>query len=230
MIKKILIFGFCLLFYSLNLLAGDGKYYISLKGAASVPMGKYHSNNLSDGCFTTTGFSVGAQGTWFFHKNLGAIIDFNFSLHPVDAPSLATETLLDDQFMLDLTIRTDPYNIKTYMLGIVYRIPIYEKLSVHPKILVGLMYGHTPFQLYDATYVLLGPHSFRVTESRDHNFAFKGGVDLVYDFNDYVGVGLSIDYIYSKLFFGFETATGPEVKERNISYLDTGLKLLLRLW
>jgi hypothetical protein len=158
---RITYIAFILLLGSLQLKAGDGKSYISLKGAASMPIGKYGSDNLSNGCFTTTGFSAGVEGAWFFYKNIGAGIDFNFSLHPVDAVALATETVQDDPVMEDLTVRSDPYNIKTYMVGLLYKFQLTEKISVSPRVYGGLMYGRTPFQLYDASYFMLGPKSFK---------------------------------------------------------------------
>lgn len=218
-----------MLFTSSYLFAGDGKANISLKGAASMPVGKYSANNLSNGCFTTTGFSAGVEGSWFFYKNIGAGIDFNFSLHPVDAVALANETVLDDPVMEDLTVRSDPYNIKTYMVGLLYKFELSEKITISPKVYGGLMYGRTPFQLYDASYFMLGPHSFKKTESRDHNWAVKGGFNAIYDINDCIGIGIYFDYTYSKLFFGFQTATGHQVNERNISYMDTGLSLIIKL-
>ena len=192
-------------------------------------MGNYASDKLDVGCFTTTGFSAGFEGVWFFYKNIGAGVDFNFSLHPVAASALATATVIDDPFMEDLTIRSDPYNIKTYMAGLLYRFNITDKIKISPKIFGGLMYGRTPFQLYEASYFMIGPHTFKKTESRDHNFALKGGINAIYNINDCIGIGLNIDYTYSKLFFGFETATGQEVSERNISFIDTGLGLIIKL-
>ncbi len=218
-----------LIFSSANLVAGDGKSYISLKGSASMPIGKYSSKSLTEGCFTTTGFSAGVEGAWFFYKQLGAGLDVNFSLHPVDASSLATETVYDDQFMEDLTVRSDPYNIKTFMAGLLYRFYIYEELHITPKIFSGLMYGRTPFQLFEATYFYLGPHTFKKTESRDHGFAVKGGANIGWDINSCIGVGLFADFTYSKLYFGFQSVTGLEVKERNISYVDIGLNLIIKL-
>ena len=216
-------------FFSGDMFAGDGKSHISLRSGASIPVADYGSHSLDKGCFTQTGFSLGINGVWYFYKNIGAGIDFNFSLHPVNASALATETVANDPFMEDLTIRSDPYNIKTFMAGIYYNFDVHERISIVPKFLFGMMYGRTPFQLYEAEYFMIGPHYYKVTESRDHNLAIMGGVMLDYNINDCLGLGLYIDYTYTKLIFGFQTSGGTENRTRKISYIDTGLKLLIRL-
>ncbi len=229
MLKKLIIIGTSLLLIQFNLFAGDGKSYIGLKGGVSFPMGEYSSQTLNKGSFTTTGFSMGVEGVWFFYKNFGAGLDFNFSLHPVDASALATATVIDDPVMEDLTIRSDPYNIKTYMVGIHYYIPITSKFNITPKIQSGIMYGRTPYQLYEAVYFMFGPRYFKITESRDHRFAVKGGINAGYNINGCINIGLNIDYTYSKLIFGFQTSSGLETRQRRIGYLDISVNLIIKL-
>jgi len=210
--------------------ADGGKSFVSLRTSFSIALGDYGKNDLDKGCFTTSGMSFGAEGAWFFMKNLGVGLDVNYSLHSVDAIALATEKVRVDQFVLDMTVRSEPYSILTIMSGFYYSLELTEKLSLQPKLIGGIMFGKTPFQLFEPTFFYLGPSYYKVTSSRDYGFALKTGLLIKYDLSNCIAIGINADFTYSRLIFGFKTAGGNhEDRERNISYLDLGIGLIIKL-
>ena len=210
-------------------LAGDGKSFVSLRSGVSFPLGDYSKNSLSAGCFTTTGVSFGAEGAWFFWKNLGFGLEVNYSLHPVDAVGLATEMVENDQFLIDMTVRSDPYTMLTTMAGFYYSINIKQKITIQPKLMAGIIFGKTPFQLFEPTFYLLGPSYFKTTSSRDRSFALKPGISVNYHISNCIALGIYTDYTNSNMVFGFYTSNGLEYRYRKISYLDLGLNLIIKL-
>lgn len=226
--KKFL-FTTVVIFIAISTMAGDGKSFVSLRTSYSLAIGEYSENNLDRGCFTTNGMSFGAEGAWFFWKNLGVGLDVNYSLHSVDAIALATEKVRVDPFLTDLTVRSDPFSIFTIMTGLYYSVRLTEKFSLQPKLMGGIMYGKTPFQLYEPTYFMAGPEYYKITSSHDYGPAIKTGLLMIYNVSDCISIGLSSDLTYSALSFGFIVSGDLEYRNRKISYIDLGLQLIIKL-
>ncbi len=91
------------------------------------------------------------------------------------------------------------------------------------------MFGKTPFQLYEPTFYMLGPSYFKVTSSRADGFALKAGVSVRYSINSCIAIGLSSDYSYAPMKFGFHTVTGFEYRKKNIVFFDFSLGLIIKL-
>ena len=226
--KKLVFILFAVLIFN-SASAGDGKSFISLHSGVSLPVGDYSAHSLDYGCFTTTGVSFGAEGAWFFWKNLGVGADVNYSLHTVDAIGLATEMVRVDQFLVDMNVRSDPYTMLTTMAGFYYSYNIKQKITIQPKLMAGVIFGKTPFQLFEPTFYLLGPSYFKTTSSRDRSFAIKPGISINYHINNCIALGMHANYTMSNMVFGFYTYDGLENRKRKIRYLDMGLGLIIKL-
>lgn len=209
--------------------AGDGGSFVLLKSSVSLPTGDFGANNLEKGCFVTPGVTYGVEGAWFFLDNIGIGADVKYGLFPVDASGLATAKVIEDPFMEDLTIRSDPYNILTTMGGVYYNLKLGNKIELQPTVMAGIMFGKTPFQLYEPSYFMAGPDYFKITSSRDSGFAISPGLSGIYKVNDCISIGVDADFTYSKLSFGFYSSGELYYQHRKISYIDLGLSLRINL-
>lgn len=214
---------------SLDIFADGNKSFFSLKTSYSKPVGEYAATNLEYGSYTSHGISLGAEGTWFFYKNLGLGIDINYSQHSIDVSDLGHDKVEADPVMDDVITRSEPFTAITAMAGLYYAYNVSEKFSIQPKFLIGKLYGKTPHQLFKPTYSLWGPQYFVITSSKDNGFAIKPGFSLIYNFNEYVATGLNLEYTYSQLSFGFYKGGKLEYRDRKISYIDLGLNLIIRI-
>ncbi|NOY51263.1 MAG: hypothetical protein GXO88_11980 [Chlorobi bacterium] len=209
--------------------AEGNKFNIALRSSLSMPLGKYGSNNIDGGSFTQLGLSFGADGKWFFSKKIGVGIDFNQSYHPVNASQLAKAMVAADPFLSNVNVRTESYSITTVTLGAYSSFSLNKDLRVEPKLLAGIMFGETPFQLFEPVYFLTGPDYYKITSSKDAGFAFKGGLSLKYCFNDFVAIDLNADLTYSRLKFGFNDYSGVYYKEKDIIFLNLGIGLVINI-
>ncbi len=216
--------------YSLFVNAQDTKLSFALRSNVSIPFGTYTGNDIKKSGFTQTGISFGSELSWHVNQKIGIVLDFNQTYHPVRTGDLGAAMVNDDNFLLDVYIRSESYSLSTTLLGATYNIQINEKLNVKPKLLIGVMYGKTPYQLFFPKYYLYGPSYFTITSSRDYRLAFKGGANLVYAFNQYVFMDLNIDLTYSKLKFGFRNYEGFVYKERDILFTNIGIGLILKVF
>ncbi len=203
--------------------AQDKPSFVGIRSGVSIPFGKYHATDLDGGSFTTTGFNVSAEGAWFFHPKFGVGANVGLNFHPVDVYRLGWEKVQQDPFLEDLYIRSDPYMIITAMAGFYTQLPIAEKFSFTGKLLGGLLYGRTPYQLYKPEYFLVGPDYYEITSSTNYKFSWQAGIGFRYDISPCFGLVLDADIFYDKLTFGFNTANGVRYDEHIISFINTTL-------
>ncbi|PLX10203.1 MAG: hypothetical protein C0598_10955 [Marinilabiliales bacterium] len=229
MIKKTIII-FLLVLINFSISAQSENLSISIRSNLSSPWGEYAGNDIDKSCFTLHGVSFGSELTWHINQKIGLVLDFNQTFHPVNTSELGTAMVNEDNLLLDLYIRSEAYSLSTTLLGTNYRIKINEKLSVNPKILIGVMYGKTPYQLFFPEYYLYGPSYFTITSSKAYGLAFKGGANLIYAFNNYVAMDLNFDLTYSKLKFGFYEYSGHVYRIRNILFTNIGVGLILKVF
>jgi hypothetical protein len=225
---RVLIIAVIMLCYSL-IQAQNNNSYVSLRSGISIPVGDYGSTNLQDGCFTLPGFNTGIEGAWFFRQHLGIGAQIGFTLNPVDVSSLGYEKVKDDEFLLDLTIRSDPYQIITGAVGGFLQWDFGKRISLNGKLLGGIMFAKTPYQLYKPTYYLVEPKYFEITSARDNNLMGIAGVGIRFSISPCISISIEEEYQYSSMVFGYNSATGIRYDHRNIATISTlfGLVIIL---
>ena len=208
-------------FYSLQ--AQDKPSFVGIRSGVSIPFGKYHATTLDGGSFTQAGFNVSAEGAWFFKPKFGIGASVGLNLHPVDVYRLGWEKVQADPFLQDVYIRSNPYQIITAMAGFYTQLPIKGKFWFTGKLLGGLLYGKTPYQLYKPEYFLTGPEYYEITSSKDYKFSWQAGIGFRYDISPCFGIVMDSDIFYDKLIFGLRTLGGTRYDEHIISFINTTL-------
>jgi hypothetical protein len=204
--------------------------FIGLQAGPSIPVGKYHSKELPDGSFTTTGFSTSIEGAWFFLPWLGAGGQAGMSYHPVDVGSLGYEKVMEDPFLDDVYIRSDPYRNYTVYAGLYFDLPLVQRLSFTSKALGGMLFSKTPYQLYKANYYLIGEKWYEVTSAGDYEFSFLAGAGLKYYLKNCIGFTLNSEFTYNQADFDFITSDGSiRTDVRVISYLNVVAGVFIKL-
>lgn len=204
--------------------------FIGIRTGVSVPFGSYSSNTIYQGSFTQTGFNVSAEGAWFFSKSFGVGAYFGYDVHPIDVGSLGQARLDTDPFLIDITIRSDPFRLMTGTVGFYYDFQATKDLHWTSKIMAGAMYGITPYQLHKSEYYLVGFEWDEITSAKDVGFAGLIGTGLEYAFNDYVGLYLDVNTYYSRLNFDFYSIGGTSRTEtKDVVVFTTVLGIKIRL-
>ncbi len=218
-----------LVFFSLFLTPVFAQSFISIGGSASIPVGSYASSDLNNGCFTSPGVSFGVDGVRVFYKNFGVGADVAYGAHPVKASELATALVNNDSFLSDMYVRSDPYTSITAVAGPYYVWQFSRRMVLDFKALGGIMYSKTPFLLFEPEYFMVGPDYYKTTSSTDKSFAFKAGARFQYQLTNTIILGLSDDYVFSKMSYGFYNSRGLYYKNKNISFIDCGLNVVLKI-
>jgi len=207
----------------------DFPSFVSIRSGVSIPVGEYASKDLEEGCFTQPGINVTLGGAWFFKPKFGIEADVSVNSHPVDVASLGRARIDSDPFLVDVTIRSNPYMIVTTMLGPVAQFPVVSKLSINGKILGGLLYGKTPYQLYKPEYFGVDAPWAEITSAQDWKFSWQAGIGLAW-YLSCVGFVLDTEIIHDQLEFRFNTSGGGvRTDYKTISVINTtlGIHLLL---
>jgi len=210
-------------------LAQEKPSFAGLGAGFSIPYSKFRSTNLEDGSFALTGLSVNAEGAWFFKPRIGIGGNAGFNLNPVYVSALAWAKVQDDPFLEDLTIRSDPYLTVTAMVRFYTKIPVYKQIFVTGKLLGGLLYGKTPYQLYKPQYFLAGPSYYEITSAKDWKFSWQAGAGIQYELSPCIGLVIEAVIMYDQLSFNFKTASEIRTDVHTISIINTNFGIRIRI-
>lgn len=215
---------------SLSLSAAEKKVFLQLRSGTSVPLLEYAAPRLDDGCFTTTGFSASVAASIDFTNHWGLIALAGFNLHNVDVGYLGYEKVQADPFLLDVTIRSEPYRILTFLAGPTYNTALSHRFNLQAAAMAGYFGSRTPHQIYKPVYFLTGPEFFEITSTLDRSFAWGVSTTVSYEITPFYELGLTTDFMRSAAAFRFQTPDGNlRTDHRKISMLNISLNLMLRL-
>jgi hypothetical protein len=203
--------------------------FFSVRAGTSIPYAEYCQKNMEKGSFTLTGANVSAEGAWFFMNKLGVGASAGVNLHPVDVGVLGWEKVQSDPFLSDVYIRSDPYLIITIMTGIYTQIPIKHKFHLTGKVIGGILWGKTPYQLYKPEYFITGPDYYEITSSVDWKISWQAGAGIRYDLSSCFGLVLDADILYDRLGFIFNSGSGSYTSNKTISFINTTLGVRFNL-
>jgi hypothetical protein len=217
---------------ALNILNGftqERDVFISIRAGYSYPVGSFSSNDLDDGSFARTGINAGVEGGWYFTPHIGIGGKTAINLHPLDLQELAIEKIAADPFLSDVRIRSEEFQSFINSTGFYFRWPLLKKFQVNTKILSGVMYAKTPYQIYKPEYFLAGPEYYEITSSTDYSYLFNIGAGIEYSALPYLGLKIEGEYHYSKLTFRFNTAEGIINDHKSVSYINLVFGIVIKI-
>ncbi len=218
-----------MVFLSLQSFAQHTNSFISLRSGVSIPLEPYNSHDLEKGSFTQPGINLSADGAWFFTKHYGIGGQVGLNLHPVDVSALARAKVDADPFLSGLTIRSDPFRVINAALGIYTHWNIGKNFSVNAKLLGGILWVNTAYQLYKPTYFLTGPDYYEITTARDHKFIIEPGIGLEYKISSCFALKADVELLSRTMQFGFNTWKGVRYDRKHISFINTVIGFIILL-
>jgi len=218
-----------MVFMSLQSFAQYANSFISLRSGVSIPLKPYGSHDLGKGSFTTLGINVSAEGAWFFTTHFGVGGQVGLNLHPIDVSALARAKVSADPFLSTLTIRSDPFRVVNATMGIYTHYNIGRNLSANAKLLGGIFWANTAYQLYKPTYFLTGPDYFEITSARDCKFILEPGVGLEYRISSFFALKADVELLSRTMQFGFNTWEGVRYDRKHIGFINAVIGLVVLL-
>jgi hypothetical protein len=195
-----------------GLRAQDNRFFVGLESGLTIPMGQFARTDYSDGGYALTGFNVSANGGWQIRPNLAITATFSQQFYRFYKNAYLVDFVNNDAFVSHIEMKTDMYEVRTYMAGIAYCHHFSKKLSVSGKVMGGLLWTQTPDQFFGADYYIIGSLYFRRTPAQSTSPAGLAGIDLAYKLFDHVEFRGTADFSYSKASFTF-------VKNDGTSYM-----------
>jgi len=209
--------------------AQDKPSFLGFRAGVSIPIGGYAAKNLDGGSFTQVGFNVTVEGAWFFKPKFGVGGSVGLNMHPVDVASLGRVRVDENHFLNSVVIRSEPYTIITAMGGIFVQLPLNTVFSFSAKLLGGMLYGKTPYQLYKPDYFLLPDNWAEITSAQDWKFSWQTGVGLRYHLSPCIDLIFDTDLFYDQLSFNFNTASGLRTDTKTIAFINTTVGFRINL-
>ena len=219
-----------LVFLSLPVFAQQKNSFFSINGGAAIPVGNFKAQNLNKGSFALPGIYIGAEGAWYFKEHFGIGGEFGLEYNNINAAAEATAKVNADPFLTALTIRAEAFQIFHGAVGLYTHWKLMHHLSATAKVLGGMIWGRTPYELDKPTYFGAGPDYYEITSSKDHQYFVEPGLGLQYRFNQSVGLSFNAEYLTRKLYFGYYNADGSsKVEDKQINLINTSLGLVIYL-
>jgi hypothetical protein len=194
------------------LCAQNSRFGVGLNYGYSLPMGQFASHEykrdgVQYGAYALLGSTFSGEGSWYFYKNLGAGINISISYFPIADGYYLEDKDADDAAATNFRLKSGPYEVRTYMAGTLYYLPISEKFGIKLKGMGGIFWVQTPDQLYAADYFGVGRLVWAKTPARSSSFSFLTGTALNYKLFEHVELQLVAEYSYAKAAFNFWDAT-----------------------
>jgi hypothetical protein len=209
--------------------AQEKSSFVALRSGTSFSLGEYSSKDPDKGSFAQVGFNMTLEGAWFFNKWIGIGASAGLNLHPIDASELASAKFNNDAFMTSLVIRSDPFQVLTFMAGPFAHLSLGHDVLLTGKVLCGAIRASTPYQLYKAEYYMIGPRWYEITRARDWEMSFLAGLGIRYDISGCIGVIFDTDFTYNQCKFGFVTSEGIRTDYKKVIFLNTTLGINIAL-
>ena len=214
------------------------KGYLDFNGGISYPLGNFgksdYYNNKAG--FAKKGITLGAEGAYYFYKNVGVVVSFSFQdqgeLTAADAQNLANG--YNNDFGKDQTSLTgnNRYNNVTLLIGPQYSF-LYKKFTLDLHAQAGLVksYG-TPdiLVLFDNT--TSNTPEIEQFSVGGYKLAYGGGINLRYSLTDGIDVGLRSNYVNTEAFSirnsGHINNTGRLVTSLPFSFIQTAIGFTIK--
>jgi opacity protein-like surface antigen len=112
------------------------------------------------------------------------------------------------------------------MVGPVAQLHIGDRFMFKGKILGGLLYGKTPYQLYKPDYFgVVAPWS-EITSAKDWKFSWQAGMGITYQLSC-VAFVFETEIIHDQLEFNFYKGSTLHTEYKDISIINTTLGIHL---
>lgn len=203
--------------------------HLQLRSGLSVPLFEYSSNTLKSGCFTNPGLTTSVAISGKVYKHWNFVVQSGLQLHPVSVGLLGYYKVLDDPFLLDVTIRSAPYTIIHLVGGPEFSYNVSKKTFINAAIYSGTFLSTTPHQIYKPTYYMVGPEFYEISSASDLSFAYGAGLTIGYQITPCYEIAIVSDILRSKAGFNFISQNGVRTDWRQITMLNISASLMLKL-
>jgi hypothetical protein len=218
-----------LIFISASVIAQEKNSFFSIGSGVSIPLGTYGGIDYDESCFTTIGINLNLEGAWYFLPYLGIGAQVGYNQHPVDVRALGYARLQIDPFLMDVSTRSEAYQMITAGIGPYVSWNLWKELSFHGKILAGMIFAKTPYQIFEPEYFQTGPSYEVKTSAKDYGFIVIPGIGFQYNVSPCIGIKIDSELYYRKMIYGFNTGNTVRYDYRTTSFINMTLGLVIIL-
>lgn len=203
---------------SLSLTNGLAQKYNSFAGIRlgyALPMGQFASHEYGSGGYALLGKSIGGEAAWFFAPKIGLGVDISVNSFGF-ATGFYAEDMKENTPELESAVDmlSGPYNVRTFMGGLYYRVNIVPKLFSSFKLMGGLLTARSPDQFHGAQIYVQGKNYWWKTGSLDRTFGILTGASFEYEIFEHINLLLQADFSYAEPAFVYDN--GVELYTENM--------------
>lgn len=184
---------------SLNVAAQKNNFFGGIRIGYALPMGQFASHDYGTGGYALLGKSIGCEAAWFFSPKIGFGIDISTSTFGF-ATGFYAEDMKENtpEYESTVDMLSGPYNVRTCMSGLYYRLSYTPRFSSTFKFMGGLFVGRAPDQFHGVSIFVQGKNYWWKTGSLDRTFAIHTGASFEYQVFEHVNLLLQADFTYAE--------------------------------
>lgn len=130
----------------------DKKYFLGVSYGKSFPLGDFKSTdaNGDNSGFAKTGNKFDLFGGYYLDKSYGINALVRYQTYGTNATSLGDE-LHSLSPNINYAVESTDWKFTSVLVGGFYNVPVSKKMSLHPKAMIGFMFGYSPEIAVSAT-------------------------------------------------------------------------------
>ncbi len=193
--------------------AQDKPFLVGFRYGFSLPMGQFASHeykrdNKEYGAYALLGTTFSVESAWYSKKRIGFGVNYSVSYYPIAIGYY----LIDKDSAIpeanNFRLKSSPYEVRTFMAGALYRLPISKRFNVSFKGMGGLFWAKSPDQVYQAFYFMIGDRTWSKTSAISLKGSFLVGATINFKLFDHVDLLIESEFTYAKSGFAFWNAAG----------------------
>jgi len=201
--------------------AQEQRFNIGIRYGYSLPMGQFASHEYKRdgkeyGAYALLGSTFSAEGIGYVVNRIGIAANASVAYYPIAAGYYLEDKDADDPAAVNFRMKTGPFEVWTFMAGVLYKLPVSEKSCFTFKGLSGILWAKSPDQLYAANYFGIGEFVWTKTSASSTSFSLLGGSAFNYKLFPNVELNLCAEFTYASSKFSFWDANFTVINERTI--------------
>lgn len=183
----------------LNVTAQKNNSFGGIRFGYALPMGQFASHDYGTGGYALLGKSIGCEAAWLFSPKIGFGFDISTSTFGF-ATGFYAEDMKENtaEYESSVDMLSGPYNVRTYMSGLYYRLSLLPKFYSTFKLMGGLFEGRTPDQFHGVSVFVQGKNYWWKTGSLDRTIGLHAGASFEYQIYEHLNLLLQAEFTYAE--------------------------------
>lgn len=188
--------------------AQERNSFVGFNVGPAFPFNKFAYTNPS-GAYAGLGYSLQLEGGYYFKSRLGIGLSLSEMVFPFLNAPFMRDYLAGDPSISHVEMKSDPYELRNYAIGGLYRLPLSKKFSMNFKLMAGILWASTPTKFIGVDIATDSGHFYYwKTAAKSRQLSALAGTTLHYHLFDHIDLTGGLTFTYAESGFNFYRTDG----------------------